>query len=248
MHKQKMNSKENHHNESDQRNVAVILAGGSGHRVGGDVPKQLLKIGGRTVLERSIDAFEACPRIDEIAVVVRQDMLIEISNIIESNNYQKVSRLLIGGKERSDSSLSAIRAYSDNCRLIFHDAARPLVSQDVISRCIAALDHYRAVGTAIAATDTILQVTDNGLLQSIPQRSTLRQAQTPQAFHASVIRQAYKLAQQDEHFQATDDCGVVARYLPNEPIMIVEGDTRNIKITYPTDIAIAELMLKREEQ
>lgn len=232
--------------QTPRRNVAVILAGGSGHRVGGDVPKQLLRIAGRTVLERSIDAFEASPLIDEIAVVVRKDMLIEIGNLLDKNNFQKVSQLLIGGRERSDSSLSAIRAYTDHCRLVFHDAARPLVTQDVISRCVEALDHYRAVGTAVASADTILEVSADGLLRSIPQRSTLRRAQTPQGFHASVIRQAYALAMADEHFQATDDCGVVARYLPQEPIMIVEGDVRNIKITYPDDLPLAELLLERD--
>jgi len=232
-------------NSTPLRNIAVILAGGSGHRLGGEVPKQLLRLGGMTLLERSICAFERSPLIDGIAIVCRHDLLNAVAEIVKKGNHTKVERLLTGGSERSDSSLAAIKAYPTECHLIFHDAVRPLVSLAVIGRCVAALGQYRAVGTAIAATDTILEVSSGGLLRSIPPREQMRQAQTPQAFLRSVISAAYRNALADPAFHATDDCGVVARYLPDEPIAIVEGDVRNIKITYPTDLAVAETLLRQ---
>lgn len=228
----------------DQRNIAVILAGGSGHRLGGDVPKQLLKLRGKTLLEWSIAAFEQCPRIDGIAIVCRQDLFESVMEIVRQGNHTKVEQLLSGGKERSDSSLAAIRAYTDDCRLIFHDAVRPLVSRDVIDRCIDALDHYGAVGTAIPSVNTILEVSADGLLRAIPERQKMWQAQTPQGFQRRVIAEAYEKALADPQFKATDDCGVVARYLPQEQIKIVDGDVKNIKITYPSDLAIAETLLR----
>lgn len=208
------------------------------------MPKQLLKLGGKTLLERSIEAFERCPLIDAIAIVCREDLHDTVREIVATGHHTKVERLLKGGKERSDSSLAAIRAYVDDCHLIFHDAVRPLVSQAVIERCVAALDTYRAVGTAIPAVDTVLEVDPGGLLRAIPERNKMRQAQTPQGFQRQVIAAAYQKAMSDPAFRATDDCGVVARYLPDEPIMIVEGEQRNIKITYPSDLAIAETLLQ----
>jgi len=230
-----------------RRSIAVVLAGGSGHRLGGGVPKQLLLLGGKTLLERSIEAFERCPLIDGIAIVCRTDLRQSVAEIVERGRHHKVERLLDGGKERSDSSMAAIRAYADDCRLIFHDAVRPLVSDAVIERCVEALGSYRAVGTAVPAVDTLLEVEESGLLRAIPQRQSMRQAQTPQGFHRQVIAQAYEKALADPAFRATDDCGVVARYLPDEPIKIVEGDPRNIKITYPSDLAIAETLLRLEQ-
>lgn len=231
-------------NNPKMRNIAVILAGGSGHRLGGSVPKQLLLLRGKTILEWSVEAFERSPLIDGIAIVCRKDLRDRVVEIVERRHFAKVERILDGGNERSDSSLAAIRAYTDECHLIFHDAVRPLLSQDVISRCVAALGHCRALGTAIPATDTILEVSPEGLLHAIPRRERMRQAQTPQAFSRSVISAAYRNALADPAFRATDDCGVVARYLPDEPITIVEGDVRNIKITYPTDLAVAETLLR----
>lgn len=225
------------------RNIAVVLAGGSGHRLGGNIPKQLLRLQGKTLLEWSIAAFQKSPLIDGIAVVCRKDLHAEVEEIIRSGGYTKVEKVLDGGHERSDSSLAAIRNYGDDCCLVFHDAVRPLVTQAAIERCVKALDCYQAVGTAISATDTILDVSEEGLLAAIPQRKRMRQAQTPQAFYHQTIAQAYAKAMADAAFQATDDCGVVARYLPNVSIKIVEGDVRNIKITFPSDLAVAETLL-----
>ena len=225
-------------------NIAVILAGGSGTRLGGALPKQFLQAAGKTLLEHSIEAFERHPGIDEIAVVIRKDFIAEVEAIVQRNRYQKVRKILPGGKERHDSSLAAIRAYTDDDRLLLHDAVRPLVSQRIISDCLAALCNYRAVAVAVKTTDTIYQVDEEGCIRAIPPRSTLRNAQTPQGFSRGTISRAYRLALQDPLFTTTDDCGVVSRYLPQEPIYVVEGEAGNIKVTFKEDLPLVERLLR----
>lgn len=219
------------------KTIAVILAGGTGTRFGGNVPKQFLQVGGRRIIEYTIDTFERHPLIDEVAVVCHADHLAEMERIVASNQYSKVKKVLSGGKERYHSSLAALAVYTndDDC-LLFHDAVRPLVTDRIISDCVNALKHYDAVTVAIPTTDTIYRVDDQQQIIDIPPRSHLRNAQTPQGFRASVIRHAYELALADPAFVTTDDCGVVRRYLPEIPIHVVEGDSCNIKVTYPEDI------------
>lgn len=223
--------------------VAVLLAGGSGSRMGSDRPKQFLKVKGKTILEWTIEAFHRHPQVDEIAIVSRADCMEEVRCMVQS--YPKVRRLLTGGKERYDSSLAAISAYEDDgCKLLLHDAVRPLVSQRIITECIEALNHYEAVNVAVPTTDTIVEVNEEGLISRIPPRALLRNVQTPQAFLRGTIQRAYEVALQDPDFQTTDDCGVVFRYLPDLPICVVEGEMQNIKITYPQDLLFMEEKLE----
>lgn len=215
--------------------VAVLLAGGSGSRMGSDRPKQFLEVNGKTILEWTIEAFHQHPAVDEIAIVSRADNMEEVRQL--ALPYPKVRKVLTGGKERYDSSLAAIRAYEDDeVRILLHDAVRPLVSQRIITDCIEALNRYEAVDVAIPSTDTIIEVNEEGTISRIPVRSSLRNVQTPQGFRRGTIRRAYEIALKDPNFQTTDDCGVVFRYLPDTPICVVEGDTKNIKITYPQDL------------
>lgn len=231
----------------ERLNIAVVLAGGSGRRIGGDLPKQFIEVNGRAIIEYSVDAFEKCDCIDEIAVVVNKDFVSEINRIVARNSWTKVKKILDGGAERSDSSLSAIKAYEGvNCNLIFHDAVRPLVSQRIIADVVDALKNYNAVAVSVPSTDTIIEVDESGeFIGRIPKRSTLRCQQTPQGFRYETISKAYKLAMADSDFVATDDCGVVVRYLPDERIFIVDGDDSNIKITYKKDLKIMELLAEK---
>ena len=243
-------------------NVAVLLAGGSGRRMGGPEPKQFIEIAGRTLLEHSIRAFHQHAGIDEVVIVAHADYMDRIRQIAAP--YPKVRHIVPGGKERYDSSLAAIRLYtkedglsnckssnckssnckSSNCKILLHDAVRCLVSQRIITDCLAALEHYRAVDVAIPCTDTIVEVNAEGRICHITPRSMLRNVQTPQCFSLDVIARAYELGLQDPDFITTDDCGVVHRYLPDEPIYVVGGEPSNIKITYPEDLILAEKMLK----
>lgn len=218
--------------------MAVVLAGGIGSRVGGDVPKQFLELEGRAVIEYSVDAFEQSEGIDEIALVIHPDWMDHMRVILRRNPWRKVRRFLPGGKERHLSSLHAIEAYageSGDTNLLLHDAARPWVSAEIVGRVVTALQHHEAVAVGIPSTDTVWEVSD-GIVRSIPERKRMWLAQTPQAFRLPLIREAYRRALQDPDFSATDDCGVVLRYMPDVSICVVEGDVANKKITTPKDI------------
>lgn len=215
--------------------IAIILAAGSGTRFGGMLPKQFIEVDGKTVLQYTIEAFERHNGIDEITIVTRQDSITTVEK--QTSRYTKVRHIIAGGKERYDSTLAALNLYTnDDDLLLFHDAVRPMVSQRILTDCIAALHTYAAVGTGVPTTDTIWQTTADGCIAAIPPRATLVNAQTPQGFRRSIIRRAYDLALSDPHFTATDDCGVVLRYLPDTPIHIVSGEPSNIKITYRDDL------------
>ncbi len=228
-------------------NIAVILAGGSGARMGLDLPKQFLKVAGKTILEHTIAAFQQHAEIDEIAVVANGAYIHLVEDLLLKNDWSKVKKLLNGGKERYDSSLSAIRAFEqeDNPNLIFHDAVRPLVSRRIISDNIAALNHYNAVDTAIPSTDTIIRLEESlKAIDYIPTRKYLWKGQTPQSFKLNTIKKAYDLALQDPEFKATDDCGVVKKYLPEEEIFVAKGEEQNIKLTYKEDIYLLDKLFQ----
>lgn len=226
------------------RNIAIILAGGSGTRFGADIPKQFLNVNGKMIIEYTIDAFHKNEDIDEIAVVCHADYIEMMNNCIAKNQYSKVNRVLCGGNERYHSSVAAIEAYGEDesAKILFHDAVRPLVSSETISSCISALDKYNAVGVGIKTTDTIWKV-DNGIIVEIPNRENVYRAQTPQGFIFETIKEAYKIALMDEHIISTDDCGIVRHYLPNEEISTVIGHENNIKITRKEDIVLLEQII-----
>ncbi|MCQ2341577.1 MAG: 2-C-methyl-D-erythritol 4-phosphate cytidylyltransferase [Paludibacteraceae bacterium] len=226
-------------------NIGIILAGGSGSRMGDNTPKQFLKLAGKMVIEHTIDVFESATRIDEICIVCREDYIPELEQIVIRNQYQKVKKILAGGKERYDSSLAAIHAYTDDdTNLLFHDAVRPLVNERIINDCIDALEKYNAIDVAIKTTDTIVQVDNSDCIQSIPNRNELRNGQTPQCFKRGTIQKAYELALQDPYFQTTDDCSVVRKYLPQEPVYVVNGENFNMKLTYIEDLFLLDKLFQ----
>lgn len=229
-------------------NIAVILAGGSGNRLGGPLPKQFLKVAGKRIIEHTIDVFENNDQIDEIAIVSKKEYISDMEQLVVSNQYHKVKKILTGGKERYDSSLAAIAAYpNDDDNLLLHDAVRPLVNDRIINDCVKALENYRAVDVAVKTTDTIIEVGDDNMIKSIPPRACLRNVQTPQCFKRGVIRRAYELALQDPLFVTTDDCGVVYKYLPNEPIYVVTGEVFNLKVTYAEDLFLLEKLCQQRK-
>lgn len=226
-------------------NVAVVLAGGVGSRVGLAIPKQLIKIAGRTILEHTLDTVHAHPDVDEILVLMAPGYLDAVRAIVRGRGFDKVSHILEGAPTRSGTTMRALAQIDDDdAKVLFHDAVRPLVSPRSITECFQALDRYDAVDVAIASADTIVEVDDHNVISEIPPRARLRRGQTPQAFRASVIKRAYELAMQDPEFEATDDCSVVLRYLPDVPIWVVEGDERNMKVTEPIDVYIADKLFQ----
>src|SRR5262249_21562977 len=132
----------------------------------------------------------------------------------------------------------------EDCNVLFHDAVRPLVSPRIVADCFEALRRYDAVDVAIPSADTIIEVTADNIISDIPPRAQLRRGQTPQAFRAAVIKKAYDCAEGDPDFVATDDCSVVLRYLPHVPIFVVSGDDRNMKVTQPIDVYLADKLFQ----
>ena len=248
------------------QNIAVILAGGIGARVGGNTPKQLLPLqDGKSVLEHAVDAFEQSPHINEVCIVMHPDYIVHAEQMLLANAWQKVHHIIPGGKERWESSVNAIRRFGErlevkgkdnNCQLpivnshnavnlLLHDAARPFVSQDIIARVCEALEDHEAVTVAIPSTDTVYEMVD-GKVARIPNRTTIMRAQTPQAFRFELIAEAYAKALgvdsliaeacAEAHLPATDDCSTVHEYMPHIPIHIVLGEEQNKKITFKEDI------------
>ncbi|MFC4049430.1 2-C-methyl-D-erythritol 4-phosphate cytidylyltransferase [Actinomadura syzygii] len=220
--------------------VAVVLAGGVGARMGAGRPKQLVEVGGRPILARAIDAFDAHPGIGEVLVVMAAGHLREAAAIAAP--FRKTTGVVEGGDTRTASTVAALRRLDGrpgDVRVLFHDAARPFVDAPVIDRVLAALDDHDAVAVGVPSSDTIVVVED-GLVASMPPRETMSRFQTPQGFRLGTVRKAYELALADPALRATDDCGIVHRYLPDVPIRVVAGSERNLKVTQPLDAVVAE--------
>ncbi|MBQ6790645.1 MAG: 2-C-methyl-D-erythritol 4-phosphate cytidylyltransferase [Paludibacteraceae bacterium] len=223
------------------KHIAFILAGGTGSRVGGDMPKQFLPLAdGRSVLEHSVDAFEQSHYIHEIVVVMHSDWLKEAEELIRKNAWRKVKHLISGGIERWESSWNGIALYLKEDKkdpdtfYWFHDAARPFVSQDIISRVAEALKSHLAVTVAVPVTDTLYQIKGHEVTD-IRNRKEFMRAQTPQAFHYLAISPAYMRAIEKGKIKATDDVGILMQYNPDVEVYFVEGEEANKKITYKED-------------
>jgi 2-C-methyl-D-erythritol 4-phosphate cytidylyltransferase len=226
------------------RTVGVILAAGVGTRVGLKVPKQLVKVAGKTIIEHTLTVFQQSPDIDEIVVMITPGWEDRIRDLL-GDRYDKVTAVIAGGETRNETTRMAIEAVgSDEAKLIMHDAVRPLLDPQIIADCVAALDTYAAVDVVIPSADTLVEVDDHDIITAIPDRSRFRRGQTPQAFRLGVLREAYNRAARDYSFRATDDCGVVLHYMPEVPIKTVTGAEHNIKVTYPVDLYIADRLFQ----
>lgn len=196
-------------------------------------------------MEHSISAFEQNGNIDEIAVVTKEEYFPLVESFIEKNGFKKVRKLLKGGKERYDSSLAAINAYTnDDDKLFLHDCVRAGVSQNIIDECARGLEKFEAVEIGVEPTDTVVAIDEDGCITDIPVRSMLRNAQTPQCFRRGTIKRAFDIALKDPNFKVTDDCGVVHKYLPEVRIFVAKGEQNNFKVTFPEDIERFQRMLE----
>lgn len=223
--------------KTKMKNRAIILAGGSGSRFGADRPKQYCQFEGKLVIEHCIDKFQSHAQIDEIIVVCSPEWEDFIWELKAKNNYSKLTQVAHAGKERYQSSISALNCVENNeDNILIHDAARAFVSPLIIDRVIEALISHKAVSVGVEPTDTIMELDKNGYIHHIPKRAMLRKVQTPQGFKAKLIIEAYEAALKDENIAATDDCGIVLKYKPTQSIYVVKGEESNLKITFPSDI------------
>ena len=217
---------------------AVIVAAGSASRMCG-IDKVMAPIGGEPMIVRTIRAFQQCDAIQEIVIVTRQDLIVPIMDLC--HEFDKVQMVIVGGASRPESVAAGLSALSDKVKLVaVQDGARPLVSWQVIDRTVRAANSYHAAAPAIPVKDTI-KVVSGGIVKETPDRSALQAVQTPQVFDIDLLRGAL-LQAAEEGAQITDDCSAVERL--GMSVKIVEGDERNIKVTTPLDLKIAELFLE----
>ncbi len=224
---------------------ALILSGGTGTRMGADCPKQFLPLAGICVLKRTVQAFCAHPDISRVLVVSGDSFLEETNSILREIDSKKLLPAVCGGNTRQESSYRGLCALENekisSDYVLIHDAARPLVSQEVISRCIETVIAHGACTASIPVQDTIVSSDAPPLLQTVPDRATLFAVQTPQAFAFSEILSAHRSL--PNHAVVTDDTSVMR--LAGYPVYLTEGDKENIKLTTPEDFWIAEAFLKR---
>lgn len=219
---------------------AVIVAAGSASRMGG-IDKVMAPLGGEPMILRTVRAFQNCDAITSIVIVTREDLIRPISGLCK--DMDKVTAVVAGGSSRQESVHLGLNALPKGTKLAaVHDGARPLISWQVIDRVVRAANTYGAAAPAIPVKDTI-KVVSGGLVQETPDRATLQAVQTPQVFDFALLRGALKKAEADGA-SVTDDCSAVER--TGMKIKIVEGDERNLKVTTPMDLKIAELLLEEE--
>lgn len=220
---------------------AVIVAAGSASRMGG-IDKVMARLHGEPMIVHTLRAFQECDGVSEIVVVTREDLILPITGL--TGAFPKVRAVVAGGKSRQESVHLGLNALSDKVKLAaVHDGARPLVTWQLIDRVVRAAGTYGAAAPAIPVKDTI-KVVEGRVVKSTPDRATLFAVQTPQVFDFDLLRGALKKAEEDGA-QVTDDCSAVERL--GMVVKIVEGDERNLKVTTPMDLKIAEMMMEDKQ-
>ena len=217
---------------------AVIVAAGTASRMGG-IDKVMAPLDGEPMIVRTVRTFQACDAVKEIVIVTREDLIPKITSMC--GKFDKVCAVVVGGKDRPESVRNGLRMLSKQVKLAaVQDGARPLVTEAVIDRTIRAAHTYGAAAPAIPVKDTV-KIVEGGIVTTTPDRTTLKAIQTPQVFDVDLLKGALKKAEQDGA-AITDDCSAVE--LLGFKVKIVEGDERNIKVTTPMDLKIAQMLLE----
>lgn len=229
-------------------NRAIIVAAGKGRRMGGDIRKPYLPLGGIPILGRTLNTFAQSAKFAEIvAVVAAEDMTACYREVLEPLGLTGDVRLVAGGRERQESvfkGLEACRGDDDELVLI-HDGVRPLVTVDLLSQCLEMAAQHGAGTVAVPSSDTLKQALPDGRIAKTLARDIIWRAQTPQGFRLGLIRAAHRQARQ-EGFTGTDDAQLVERL--GQPVYIIPGSRTNIKVTQPDDLVWAEAVWQRRQQ
>lgn len=227
-------------------NIAILLAGGTGSRMGSDLPKQFIDIYGKPLVVHTIEAFDINPNIDYIAVICKEDFKEELKIWVRKYGLTKVKWIISGGDTRQGSVYNGIVHLKEFCKeddiLVIHDSARPLISQRIIDENISKAKDYKAVDTVIPSTDTIIKSVDDEFIHQVPVRKELYLGQTPQSFTYGLIERAHKEAMESDILNATDDCQLILRL--GEKVRLVEGDKLNFKVTTFEDLLMLKSIIK----
>lgn len=239
----------------EEKHVAIILAAGKGSRMKSDIPKQFLILNGKPLLYYSVQAFESS-FVNEIILVTGQGQEEYCRHeIIEKYRFQKVSRIIAGGKERYDSVYQGLRAVKDADYVYIHDGARPFLTALILNNAKECVEKYHACAAGVPSKDTIKIADEYGFVRETPPRENVWNIQTPQVFSYTLIKDAYeqlyrlraeKKCSGEDCIQITDDAMVV-EYILKKQVKLFWGSYENIKITTPEDISIAEGFLEREK-
>lgn len=221
--------------------TAIVLLAGKSTRFDSDSPKQFFEINGKPLVYYSIGAFESSIVVDEIVLVTRNEFIDLVYNIVKQYNFKKVVNIVKGGNTRQKSVANGLKVVSNDTDLvIIHDGARPLVAQDIISRCIKDAENYGASTAAIPCADTTVTSKDGILIDDKLNRDTLWSVQTPQCFNLSLLKKAHKEAKEDN---ASDDATLVKNI--GHDVCLVMGSKTNLKVTTKDDLPIVEAIIEK---
>ncbi len=223
----------------------IIPAAGSGSRLGSEIPKPFLKIGGKTILEHTIERFNNPEVVSEILIPVPKDMLEGVQNFVNPDSYSVPVRFLEGGHERMYSIQNALSVLDPKSLFVaIHDAVRPFCTDELIFRLLESVHKYGAAIPGVPVTDTIKVVDKSHIVTETPDRSTLFAVQTPQCFRVDWIKRAYEIAIKSGNF-GTDDAALCE--LAGYPVHIIKGERDNFKITWAEDLEKARIRLTKQE-
>jgi len=228
-------------NYAQMKVTCIVVAGGRGRRLKAVREKAFVSLCGRPLIFYALKAFEGCSFVDRVVVVVPQGRLRACRKLVEKYAFKKVRTIRPGGRRRFDSVKSGLREAQGADFILVHDGARPFVDRNLIKRVLFAAKKNGASLCAIAAKQTLKCVGKNFFVSTTPERKFIWEAQTPQAFKKDLIIEAYQKAGQAS---VTDDASLVEKL--GHKVKIVKGSSRNIKITTPEDLALAEILVKRK--
>jgi 2-C-methyl-D-erythritol 4-phosphate cytidylyltransferase len=233
------------------RCAAIVLSAGTGSRMKNSIPKQYLPINGKPVIYYSLKVFEES-EVDEIVLVTgAEDIEFCRTEIVEKYGFQKIKQIVPGGKERYDSVYQGIQALHNADYVLIHDGARPMLTNEIITRSIACVKKENACVVGMPVKDTIKIIGDHAYAAATPDRSSLWLVQTPQSFSLELIRNAYAILHRrqtaGEAVPAITDDAMLVEQMTGARVKLIEGSYQNIKITTPEDLDVAELFLRRAQ-
>lgn len=230
----------------------LIVAGGIGHRMGSDIPKQFLKVRHKAIISYTVSVFLEHPKLEKVLVLVPEDWIDYTKDLfMQDFGEQDKIAVVAGGELRNDTIMNGLKYIKENYEwdedtiVVSHDAVRPFVTADIIDRNIEAMEKFIACDTVVAATDTIVESTNGSTITDIPNRAYLYQGQTPQSFKLNKFIEIYESLTDEEKAILTDAAKVFI--MKGEEVALVEGSTSNIKITHPSDLDIANSIIGRRK-